>query len=434
MPYPDLALLALQLVFYVSVMMLLFGLRHRYGIGIFFCALGAMHFLETYLAATFYVAVPGGVIVSPGSPILFAGKILLLLLVYIREDATAVRQPIYGLFAGNVLMIGLVAILRRTEVVQGIGPAPDFLFMDQMGLLMLWGTVLLLADGILIILVYEHIGRWFGRHLTLRIAISGVVVLTFDQFLFWPVLHLVTDVPLVTLFSGWAAKSATAITCALLVGAYLRFVEKRMFDGFSHPRLADVFDALTYRQRYERLLEAAGRDGLTGVGDRGRMESECEQEVARTLARGVPMSILLIDIDNFKAVNDENGHIAGDAALRTLAAMLQASLRDVDRVYRFGGDEFVVLGKGLGTADASRLAERLRRQTAELRLEGVRGPFTISIGVATGPDDGRTFIELLGQADQRLYSAKGDGRNRIVTGDSDRTRAGDGDGRLMHPT
>ena len=164
------------------------------------------------------------------------------------------------------------------------------------------------------------------------------------------------------------------------------------------------------------------------------MESECEQEVARTLARGVPMSILLIDIDNFKAVNDENGHIAGDAALRTLAAMLQASLRDVDRVYRFGGDEFVVLGKGLGTADASRLAERLRRQTAELRLEGVRGPFTISIGVATGPDDGRTFIELLGQADQRLYSAKGDGRNRIVTGDSDRTRAGDGDGRLMHPT
>lgn len=433
MPYPDVVLLALQLVFYICVMILLFGLRHRYGIGIFFCALGAMHFLETYLAATFYVAVPGGFLVSPGSTILFAGKIVLLLLVYIREDATAVRQPIYGLFAGNLLMIGLVALLRHTDHVAGVGPAPDFLFMDQMGLLMLWGTVLLLADGILIILIYEHLGRWFGRHLTLRIAFSGIAVLTFDQFLFWPVLHLVTGVPLITLFSGWAAKSTTAVVCALLVGAYLCFVEKRMFDGLSHPRLADVFDALTYRQRYERLLETTGRDGLTGVGDRGRMERECEREVARTLARGQPISVLLIDIDNFKAVNDENGHIAGDSLLRSLAAMLQASLREGDQVYRFGGDEFVVLGLGIGVGDAARLAERLRREASELRFAGGRGPVTISVGAATAPDDGRTFVELLSRADTRLYAAKGDGRNRIATAEGDGRQTGP-EARLPHPT
>ncbi|TCT11347.1 diguanylate cyclase (GGDEF)-like protein [Tepidamorphus gemmatus] len=415
MPYPDVALLALQLVFYVCVMTLLFGLRHRYGIGIFFCALGAMHFLETYLAATFYVAVPGGFLVSPGSTILFAGKIVLLLLVYIREDATAVRQPIYGLFAGNLLMIGLVAILRHTGHVAGIGPNPDFLFMDQMGLLMLWGTVLLLADGILIILIYERIGRWFGRHVTLRIAVSGVAVLTFDQFLFWPVLHMVTGVPLVTLLSGWVAKSTTAVACALLVGAYLRFVEKRMFDGLNHPRLGDVFDALTYRQRYECLLEASGRDGLTGVGDRGRMERECEREIARTLARSLPVSVLLIDIDNFKMVNDQYGHIAGDALLRSLAAMLQANLRESDQVYRFGGDEFVVVGLGIGVSGAMRLAERLLREASELRFAGGHGPATISIGVATAPDDGRTFVALLSRADSQLYAAKQDGRNRIAT-------------------
>lgn len=430
----DLGLLVLQLVLYFSVMTMLFGLRHRYGIGIFFCALGAMHFLETYLAATFYVAVPGGIVVSPGSTILFAGKIILLLLVYVREDAAAVRQPIYGLFAGNMLTIGLIALLRMNDALPTVGPAPDFLFMDQMGVLMIWGTLLLLADGILVILAYEQVGRWLGRRMTLRIAVAGVLVLTFDQLLFWPVLHAVTGIPLVTLFSGWAAKSATAVACAILAGIYLRYFETRMFDGLSHPRLADVFDALTYRQRYQALLEAAGRDGLTGIADRGRMESEAEYVTTRAVSRGQPVSVLLIDIDGFKAVNDENGHMTGDAVLRALAAMLQASIRDGDSVYRFGGDEFVVLGPGLSTIDASRLAERLCRQAAALDIPGLTGRFTISVGVASAPADGTSFVALMERADKRLYGAKGGGRNRVCAVDEARGPDKNGSGPLLRLT
>ena len=107
----SLFLIAEALIYFV-VMASLFHTRKRHGIGLFMCALGVMHFLETYLAAVFYVALPFGVI-SPGSAVLFSGKLLMLLLLYIKEDARAVRQPIYGLFLGNLL------ILRS-----GVGIAP----------------------------------------------------------------------------------------------------------------------------------------------------------------------------------------------------------------------------------------------------------------------------------------------------------------------
>jgi diguanylate cyclase (GGDEF)-like protein len=410
----DLGLLGAQLLLYFSVMATLFGLRHRYGVGIFYSALGAMHFLETYLAATFYVAIPFGIVVSPGSTILFAGKIMLLLLVYIREDAVAVRQPIYGLFVGNILTIALIALLRLNNVLPTDGPSPDFLFMNQMGVLMVWGTLLLLADGILIILVYEQIGRWFHMRLMPRIAAAGVIVLAFDQLAFWPVLHWVTDVPVVTLFSGLIAKTTAAIACGALVAIYLRFFEPRLFDGIAHPRLADIFDTLTYRERYQELLEHTGRDGLTGIPDRGRMETEVAVFAARAINARDVVSVLLLDIDNFKRINDRDGHIAGDAVLRTIADMLRGNLRDSDRIYRFGGDEFVVVTVGLPSTGATRLAERLRRRTSDLKIPGVSDPLSISIGVATAPNDGNAFSALLETADKRLYAAKDAGKNRVV--------------------
>jgi len=414
MPVWDVGLLFLQLALYFSVMLLFFGLRHRYGIGIFFCALGAMHFLETYLAATFYVALPFGIVVSPGSTVLFTGKLILLLLVYIREDALAVRQPIYGLFVGNILTMAMIAVLRLNNVIPTGGPSPDFLFMDWMGLLMIWGTILLLADGILIILLYERLGRLLGPNLTLRIAISGILVLSFDQFAFWPVLHAVTGVPLATLFSGLVAKTATAVACALIAGFYLRYVERRLLDGFTHARLADVFDALTYRQRYEKLLESSGRDGLTGVADRSVMESEAEGYVSTAIGHTETVSVLLLDIDGFKSVNDRYGHLAGDKVLKHLAEMLANNLRDRDRVYRFGGDEFVILTHGLSPAASLLFAERLCRMAAALQVDDMDAPVSISIGVSNGPDDGSKFLDLLSVADKRMYEAKRSGRDKVV--------------------
>src|SRR3546814_10290348 len=93
---------------YFGVMATLFGVRGRFGLGVFLCALGVMHFLETYLASVFYIELPFG-IVSPGSTVLFSGKLAIILMMYIREDAAVVRQPIYGLLIGNFLIVGLMA-------------------------------------------------------------------------------------------------------------------------------------------------------------------------------------------------------------------------------------------------------------------------------------------------------------------------------------
>src|SRR6201996_7753211 len=137
-------LLGADAILYFIVLAGLFRARHRLGIGAFFCALGVMHFLETYLASILYVPLPFGIVASPGSSVLFTGKLMLLLLVYIREDARVVRQPIYGLLIGNLLMVALAALMRHHAVIP-LGPdrVADFAFLDEMGALMVWGTAVL---------------------------------------------------------------------------------------------------------------------------------------------------------------------------------------------------------------------------------------------------------------------------------------------------
>src|ERR1041384_809284 len=115
--FTNLLLLFADALLYFAVLAGLFRLRHRIGLGAFFCALGVMHFLETYLASIFYVSLPLGVITSPGSTVLFTGKLMMLLLLYMREDAQVVRQPIYGLLFGNVLVVALAFEMRTHNYV-----------------------------------------------------------------------------------------------------------------------------------------------------------------------------------------------------------------------------------------------------------------------------------------------------------------------------
>src|SRR6202050_3920056 len=131
-------LMAAEAIVYFAVLSGLFRARTRLGIGAFFCALGVMHFLETYLASILYVPLPFGIIASPGSTVLFTGKLMLLLLVYIREDAVGAPQPIYGLMLGNLLLVALAALMRQHGAGALAGHAADFGFLDQMGALMVW--------------------------------------------------------------------------------------------------------------------------------------------------------------------------------------------------------------------------------------------------------------------------------------------------------
>jgi len=407
-------LLACEMVLYFAVMTTLFRMRDRFGIGIFFCALGAMHFLETYLAAILYIQFPLGITISPGSTVLFAGKLVMLLLVYMREDAAAVRQPIYGLLVGNLLTIGLVFLLRFHVLGAAIpGQSPDFEFMDQMGWLMIWGTLLLFADSLLIVLLYERLGAWLTRHRTLRIVLSAALVLTFDQVGFFAALHFLLGVPYAVFMGGWIAKLITGTIYALMTGFYLRYVEKGEERAIAPPKLSDLFDTLTYRQRYEALLRQSGRDSLTGLLDRGRFDREVARAVREAVEAGRPLSLLVIDLDHFKEINDRHGHVVGDDVLRHVAGEIAATTRGSDRIYRYGGEEFVVLCDGLVHAQAMLAADRLRRRVAATALPVLQRSITASVGVATTPEDGVDLAELFAVADGRLYGAKEAGRDCV---------------------
>src|SRR5215475_13240316 len=220
-------LLAGAALLYFVVLAALLRARTRIGLGAFFTALGVMHFLETYLASILYVALPFGIVTSPGSTVLFTGKLMMLLLLYIREDAVVVRQPIYGLLFGNVLLFALAFVMRHhTLVPLAPGRAADFSFLNEMGALMVWGTAILFFDCILIILLYERSRNWFGDRLFPRLLVSAAAVLTFDQAAFFIGLHMLTGAGYSVLVGGWIAKMGAVALYSVMAAIYLRRFEK----------------------------------------------------------------------------------------------------------------------------------------------------------------------------------------------------------------
>ena len=205
------------------------------------------------------------------------------------------------------LTVGLCLLLRFHGIeALPSGLAPDIGFIDDMGWLMVWGTALLYVDAILIILLYEKLGRSFGQALFPRILLSVACILTFDQIGFFAALHFVTGAPVDVLIGGWAGKMAAALLYSLMLVAYFRFVEAERLPS---PRgLSGIFGTLTYRERYEALVERAGRDGLTALLHRGRFDELGEQQVASCLRTGRALTLLVIDVDHFKSINDRFGH------------------------------------------------------------------------------------------------------------------------------
>lgn len=408
-----LLLIGVALIYFAALATLLRA-RERIGLGAFFCALGVMHFLETYLASILYVALPFGIVTSPGSTVLFTGKLMLLLLLYIREDAVVVRQPIYGLLIGNVLLFALAFVMRQHLAIPlGADRAADFGFLNEMGGLMVWGTAVLFFDCIIIILLYERSRAWFGGHIFPRLLVSAALVLTFDQAAFFAGLHLMTGAGLAVLVGGWAAKMGAVTVYSVLATGYLMYFERPLGRRIA-PRIADVFSALTYRERYEDLLARTGCDALTGALDRHSLESYGRRAVENAAAAGRPLSLLLLDIDHFKAFNDSFGHAAGDIMLKRIAAEIMTAARVSDFTYRFGGEEFVVLADGIAGDEANALAERIRRAIAGLPGNEPSGRVTASIGVACCANDASGYDRLFEVADKRLYEAKAQGRNRVV--------------------
>jgi diguanylate cyclase (GGDEF)-like protein len=167
-----------------------------------------------------------------------------------------------------------------------------------------------------------------------------------------------------------------------------------------------------------RLYEATVRDPLTGAHNRNFLDERLRAEMSYAARHGTDVSVLFVDADHFKRVNDGYGHQAGDAVLCALAALLMRTMRIEDVVARYGGEEFVVVVRGIGAVGVLAVAERIRSEVEALVVEheGRRIPITVSIGVATHSAERnvKTAEELIAIADAALYRAKEAGRNRIV--------------------
>jgi len=162
-----------------------------------------------------------------------------------------------------------------------------------------------------------------------------------------------------------------------------------------------------------QLAEMANTDPLTGVSNRGHIEECLANEVARATRFGTTLSVGMVDIDHFKRVNDSFGHPFGDRVIREVARVLSETVRQVDMVGRYGGEEFLVVMPGTGLEGAGVLAERIRAAVAALTHEPEGHCATLSVGVAQWERDAANWEGLVSRADQALYQAKEEGRNRV---------------------
>jgi diguanylate cyclase (GGDEF)-like protein len=179
-----------------------------------------------------------------------------------------------------------------------------------------------------------------------------------------------------------------------------------------------ALDRMRAIERSQAVTREAAIDTLTGLFNRRHFMQRLEEELERARRQGAPLTAVMLDVDNFKQLNDRLGHPGGDAVLRVVGDVLRRSVRLFDVCARFGGDEFAILMPGSGSDSSAQIAERIRED-----VEGSRpliGPWsddlrvTASIGIATGT--GISGEDLIARADEALYAAKRDGKNRVRRG------------------
>jgi diguanylate cyclase (GGDEF)-like protein len=181
--------------------------------------------------------------------------------------------------------------------------------------------------------------------------------------------------------------------------------------------VADICATAIQNAHYvDRVKQLAYLDGLTGIFNRRFFELRISEEIERARRFDTGMAVIMIDIDQFKRLNDEFGHLLGDEVLRQVSSIFHAQLRKIDVVCRYGGEEFAILLSQTTPEHALGVAEKLRKMSEGWQFPGVPRPVTISAGVATYAEHGHTRDELVKAADAGLYAAKQAGRNCVRTG------------------
>jgi diguanylate cyclase (GGDEF)-like protein len=195
---------------------------------------------------------------------------------------------------------------------------------------------------------------------------------------------------------------------------------KKRYDKEEIAQVENFLAALLYPLRnallYQAAIESAFLDSLTGVKNRTAFDSNFSREIELNRRKKSGLSLIVMDIDFFKRINDQYGHAVGDLVLRQVAKAIEESIRSSDALYRYGGEEFVVVLNGTDQSGARLLADRIRENIESLSIDALKDlQVTLSLGVSM-MNDGDTTESLFKRADEALYVAKNQGRNQVVMG------------------
>ena len=414
LPWFQIGLLAGQAALAAIVLIGLFRLRRVAGLSPLYITLGALQQLQVTLAISVYVEITPMLIINPGSAVLFPASLFTILLVYLRHDASEARRLVYGIVLANLslaMLSWLASLHLGGPATHSLIELPREFFVQNLRVLIA-GTVTLFLDVLLMIVVYEALGRWLRRWLFLHIFATLAATLAFDAVIFASGAFAGAPEYLPLLRSGLIGKVLMALPYSVVLAVFLRFQEPWGETGEIIPRQVrrlDLFHPLSFRQRYLTAREEAVRDALTGLHNRRFFDETLPMSLARAERSGEPLSVLLMDVDRFKEINDRLGHLAGDAVLRHVAGVLQRTARAQDLVCRYGGDEIVVVMPGGGPDDAAALGRRIHEALAAAPppvLESAARRPTLSMGSASYPQDAEEADELLRLADRRLYASR----------------------------
>jgi diguanylate cyclase (GGDEF)-like protein/putative nucleotidyltransferase with HDIG domain len=256
----------------------------------------------------------------------------------------------------------------------------------------------------------------------------------------WVVRHsrpLVNGLPVAEFIAAGIPTSdiqlQSALICPLMVGdevfgaiAVYHYLSesytedhRRVVDQVARQAAAVVHNALLF----ERTQEQAFKDGLTGLANPRALQFQVARELARARRTSSPFSLILLDLDNFKTINDENGHLTGDRALQEVAKVLQQNTRPYDTCIRYGGDEFVILLPSCGPAEADEHRRRVQDAVDAIDLRADDGreiALHVSAGASVFPEDGDTYERLLARADRRMYRNKAESKTTTLRIETDR--------------
>lgn len=306
-----------------------------------------------------------------------------------------------------------------------------------------WSTLLVRVVGAILLIATGMFQKRPGRaewmpllakvRLTIAVVASALAASMLDRGYGFGVAGLVVIIltgPYIALDTRDLLKTNLAMIAVLI--PVMLLVSLPTFDLIG--TMVFVLLAVAVSMLLGRVLEASNRrgfalelelhrdartDALTGIDNRRAMQERGRLELKRAKRSGEPVSLILCDLDHFKYINDKYGHEAGDTALTDAAAVLREALRETDALGRWGGEEFMAILPGTDTKGANAVAERMRAAIAGTKLAGLSDSITISLGVTTSEhldDPALEYDLLVKEADQRLYRAKLEGRNRVFGG------------------